>query len=163
MKSLYVMRHAKSSWKDPHLHDHQRPLNKRGQRNAVEMGQRLKTRGVRPDLLLSSDARRAMDTAAAVAGCLEMDAAAIRPEPALYEASADSILRVVTALNDRWERVMIFGHNPGFTEFTNRFYSHPLDNLPTAGIVELSFDVCRWREVDPLHLVAICLDMPKKR
>ena len=79
MKTLYIMRHAKSSWKDPDLMDHQRPLNKRGKEAAFDMGHRLKARNVRLDIIVSSDARRAMDTAVAIANVLRLPPKMIHP------------------------------------------------------------------------------------
>jgi phosphohistidine phosphatase len=163
MKTLYLLRHAKSSWKDPHLSDHQRPLNKRGKRDVPEMAGRLKARAVRPDLVISSDARRALDTAIPLVEGLGLDPSLIRREPELYHATQGSILDIVRALEDRWQRVMIVGHNPGLNDFVNRYDPRPIDNLPTAGIVELRFDIRRWRRIDRCRLIFSDFDFPKKR
>jgi phosphohistidine phosphatase len=162
MKTLFLMRHAKSSWKDPWLTDHQRPLNKRGKKAAPEMGRRLKKRGVRLDAVVSSDARRATDTAKAVADVLRMRPTTIRLEADLYHADADEIVEIVCRLNDSWEQVMVVGHNPGFTEVANRFYSDPIANLPTAGIVELVFDVAAWGHINRKNLASGFFDYPKR-
>lgn len=161
MKTLYVMRHAKSSWKDTRLTDFQRPLNKRGQRDLLEMGRRLKKRAIQPDRIISSDARRAMDTAVPIVEMLGLDPAVIRPESGLYDATADQILDIVKHLDDRWQRVMLFGHNPGFTDFANLFLPQPIGNLPTAGIVELRFAVPTWRDTDRQQVLFSDLDFPK--
>lgn len=163
MKTLYILRHAKSSWKDPTLTDHQRPLNKRGKRNVPLMGERLKTRTVRPDRIISSDARRALDTAIPIAEILDVDPATIKREPRLYHASQGQMVKLLKGLKDSWEKVMIVGHNPGLTELANRFLPHPLSNLPTAGVVELEFAIDTWKAIDARRLVHSSVDYPKNK
>jgi phosphohistidine phosphatase len=163
MKTLYLMRHAKSSWKDPDLADHERPLNKRGKKDAPEMGRRLKKQGVQLDIIVSSDAKRAMDTAAAVATILGLPSKLIRPTTVLYHGSPDRILDVVYALKNKWKQAMVVGHNPGFTELANRFYPHAITNVPTAGIVALGFDVSSWRHIERGNLDFSYFDYPKNR
>jgi phosphohistidine phosphatase len=162
MKSLYVMRHAKSSWKDPGIGDHQRPLNKRGRRNVGDMGGRLKDRDIRLDSIISSDAKRAMDTAVGVCRLMGLDPAIIRADPDLYHAEAGRIVDIVSRLDERWQRVMVVGHNPGLTEFAGLFYPRPIGNLPTAGVVALHFEIHTWRDIDRGHVVAGDFDFPKK-
>lgn len=163
MKTLYLMRHAKSSWKDLDLVDHQRPLNKRGKKDAPEMGRRLKARDVQLDIIVSSDARRAVDTAAAVANVFGLPPKMIRQTTDFYSASANEILDAVHHFKDKWKRVMIIGHNPGFTELAHRFYPHPIANIPTAGVVELRFKVPSWRHIDRNHLEFSSFDFPKNK
>lgn len=163
MKTLYIMRHAKSSWKDPGLPDHQRPLNKRGKRNVPDMGARLTARKVKPDLIVSSDARRALDTIIPIAKRIGLNPKMIRREAALYHASQAQILKLVKGLDDRFRQVMVVGHNPGLNDLANRFLPHPIANLPTAGIVELTFDVDVWHVIDPTRLVHGSLDFPKNK
>jgi phosphohistidine phosphatase len=163
MKTLYVMRHAKSSWKDTRIEDHQRPLNPRGKRNVKDMGGRFKARGMRLDHIVSSDARRTMDTADALVDILGLDPAVVRPEPGLYAATESQITDIVKQLDDRWHRVMIVGHNPGLTQFANRVYPQSISNLPTAGVVELHFDVHAWRDIDRRLVVLSDLDYPKNK
>lgn len=163
MKTLYLMRHAKSSWKDPDLVDHQRPLNKRGKKNAPEMGRRLKKQGSIPDVIVSSDARRALDTAAAVAAILDLPADAVHPHEALYHASPGRILDIIQQFTDQWKQVMVIGHNPAFTELANRFVARPIANIPTAGIVELRFDVRAWRRIGSENLKSSRFDYPKNK
>jgi phosphohistidine phosphatase len=161
MKTLLIVRHAKSSWKDPRLADHQRPLNKRGKKAAPEMARRLRKRELRPDAIVSSDARRALDTAAAMATGLGLPDQTIRPTPGLYHAGPEEILSTIHNFKDNWQQVMLVGHNPGFTELANAFYPHRIDNVPTAGVVELRFDVRSWREIDRDNLDFYDFDFPK--
>jgi phosphohistidine phosphatase len=158
-----MVRHAKSSWKDPDLADHQRPLNKRGKKAAPEMGRRLRKRGGLPDMIVSSDARRAVDTAVSMAEMLGLSPQAIRQTPELYHGTPDRILAVVHQLDDQWERVMLVGHNPGFTEMVNRFTPAPIANIPTAGVVELRFNTRSWRNICRDNLESSWFDFPKNK
>lgn len=162
MKTLYLMRHAKSSWKEPGLEDHLRPLNNRGKRNVPVMGKRLKARAIHLDRVVSSDARRAVDTATPIGKMLGLNSAAIWLEPRLYDASRDEILNVVRGLADSWEQVMIVGHNPGLHDVVNLFYAPPIPKLPTAGIVTLVFDIDKWEKINPKQLIHCDFDFPKK-
>jgi phosphohistidine phosphatase len=163
MKILLIMRHAKSSWKDPTLSDHQRPLNKRGKRNVPDMGARLVARKIKPDLIIASDARRALDTAIPIARIIGLDPETIMREPALYHATRAQLLKRVKGLDDRFEQVMVVGHNPGLGDLANSFLPQSLSNLPTAGIVELRFDVGAWQAIDPTCLVHSSVDFPRNK
>jgi len=163
MKTLLLVRHAKSSWKDPRLSDHQRPLNKRGKKAAPEMARRLKGLGLQPDVIVSSDARRALDTAAAMAKGMDLPKAAIRPVSELYGAAAREILEIVLEFDDSWQQAMVVGHNPGFTELANRFYPYSIANVPTAGVVELRFDAASWRQIGRDNLQFSRFDFPKNK
>ncbi len=163
MKTLYLMRHAKSSWKDPSLADHQRPLNPRGEKAAPRMGKRLKKKGVELDVIFSSDAKRAMQTAAAMADVLGLPPNDIRPDPKLYNAEPDAIFKAVNQFDDQWENVMVVAHNPRITDLANRFYSEPIANIPTAGMVELRFDAPSWRKIDRNNLWFATVDFPKRK
>lgn len=163
MKTLLIVRHAKSSWKDPALLDHQRPLNKRGKKAAPEMGKRLRKKGLWPDIIISSDARRAMDTAVSMAEMLILSPKLIRQNPAFYHSTPDRILDAVHQFEDKWKQVMLVGHNPGFTELANRFYPHTIANLPTAGVVELRFKTGVWRRIHRDNLDFSSFDFPKNK
>jgi phosphohistidine phosphatase len=149
MKTLYLVRHAKSSWEDPYQKDFDRPLNDRGIRNAPRMGKRLKEKEIHPDLMLSSPAVRALSTCQAIAAILGYEANLIQTDRKLYHASEVEILAIVNKLNDKLEDVMIFGHNPGLTDFINNLNrsSDIIDNLPTCGVVAFKLSVGSWRDV----------------
>jgi phosphohistidine phosphatase len=163
MKILYIMRHAKSSWKDASLDDHRRPLKKRGKRDSKEMGRRLAARAIAPDYIMSSDARRAMDTATAIVAALGIPADRIHRQPALYHVTASELQQLIHDLPDRYARVMLFGHNPTLTDFVNAFLDPPIPNLPTCGIVELHFACEAWREIDTGCVSRRHVDFPKNR
>ncbi|MBR9909014.1 MAG: histidine phosphatase family protein [Gammaproteobacteria bacterium] len=146
-KKLILIRHAKSSWEQADLDDFDRPLSKRGERNAPEMGRRLLASAIQPDLLLSSPARRALSTATAIAQELGYPLEAIQQEFDFYLSGACTMLRVLRAQDDRYHTIMLFGHNEAITDFANMLSPYYLDNIPTAGVVGISFAVSSWAEV----------------
>ena len=146
MKNLYFIRHAKSSWSDSSLRDIDRPLNKRGLRDAPFMAKLLKGKNATPDVLVSSPARRARDTAAFFAA--ECEAKEIHQDARIYEASWYDIRAVVRDFDGDWDTVFLFGHNPTFTAVANHFYDDYLPNLPTCGIVHVALDIEDWAAFD---------------
>ena len=161
MKRLTLIRHAKSSWKDLDLTDRERPLNKRGKRAAPDMGERLAAPGFRPDRLVSSTANRAYATARIIAEKIGYPEEDIEGEDRLYLASTGEILEIVQAFDDALEHVVIFGHNPGFTNSACVLTNEPFDNVPTAGVVDVRFDVDSWADVEPGHGELLDFDFPK--
>jgi phosphohistidine phosphatase len=149
MKILYLIRHAKSSWEDPYQADLDRPLNNRGKRDAPRMGKRLKEREIHADLMLSSPAERALSTCKIMAEIIGYKKEKISTDRSLYHANDDQILSVIHNFNDKHQKVMIFGHNPGLTDFVNRLSTEQeaIDNIPTCGVVAFKFPVESWKEV----------------
>ena len=146
MKTLYLVRHAKSSWDDPGLDDFERPLNKRGLRNAPEMGQRLEKAGILPDLIITSPAKRAIKTAKLFADEIEYPREQILCKQRLYHASAQTILSVVQNQDNTLKSLMLFGHNPGMNDLAEFLTGEYIYNLPTAGIFAVQFEVDQWAE-----------------
>jgi phosphohistidine phosphatase len=161
MKELTLVRHAKSSWKDPKLDDHERPLNKRGERDAPMIGSRLAKRNYSPDLIISSPAVRALETATIFAEKLGYRRKKIVVEGSVYAASVDDLLGVVRSLDDSVIRVMLFGHNPGLTELANCLGPRPIGNIPTCGVVQLEFDTDNWARVGGVAAKEILYEFPK--
>jgi len=162
MKRLTVVRHAKSSWNDPRAADHDRKLSGRGERDAPRMGRRLRARNVKPSLILSSTAERALATARIIAVELELPSEFPTAEPELYHAWPYTILDIVRRQDDACSDLMIVGHNPGFTEFVNALIpDFRLDNLPTAGVVAVELDVDSWRDVEAGSARLLFYDYPK--
>lgn len=149
MKRLTLVRHAKSDWSLQGQADWDRPLNKRGQRDAPEMARRLRSRRLKPDKMLSSPAVRALTTASIMARELKLDAAHLRQEERLYLAGPEDMLEVIRELGGSAKHLMVFGHNPGLTECANRLSAgDQIDNLPTCGIFTALFKIGEWSELD---------------
>lgn len=147
MKTVYFVRHAKSNWSDPSLSDHDRPLHKRGLRDAPKMAARLAGLGVRPDGILTSSAQRTRQTAAYFADALNVSRDDRLTDQALYHARPDGIERRVRQLPDGWGTVLLFGHNPGYTDLANQLaHDHFIDNVPTCGIVVAKAAVDDWAD-----------------
>jgi phosphohistidine phosphatase len=161
MKTLYLLRHAKSSWDDPELDDFDRPLNKRGKRDAPAMGGRLRRRGVRPDLLLSSPARRALSTARTVAREIGYERSEIATDERLYLASPGLLLEIVREQRENLGSVMLFGHNPGFTRLAELLTGERIENVPTCGFVEIALVGSGWPAADPESGRLVHFDFPK--
>ena len=162
MKTLYVVRHAKSSWKDSSLADWERPLNKRGQRDAPLMGQRLAKRGIKPQAMVSSPATRAIKTAQAMAAEVGYPKKEIQIDDRLYVAGVKGIIKVIEDFDDDLETVMIFGHNPSFTELAGYLTGEHIVNLSTCAIYAMNFDIDSWREIDTDTGNRLFCDYPKK-
>ena len=162
MKTLYLVRHAKSSWKYPQLTDFDRPLNKRGQRDAPEMGRRLKDREVVPDLLLASPANRALTTCHEIARKIGYPQQDIQTNENIYHAGTGTLLRIVQKVPDSYQSLMLFGHNPGFTDFANELAGTEIWNIPTCGIFACTFSVTRWSDIDFGKGRMVFYDYPKK-
>jgi len=160
VKSLFLVRHAKSSRDDPSLPDRERPLDDRGLRDAPTMGKRLRKREVKPDLLMSSPALRALTTAQLIADELGYQRNDIALDERLYASSADNLLAIICALDDKLDRVMLFGHNPEFTDLAHRLSSEITD-MPTCAVAEFRFDANVWADVGVIA-PTVKLDAPKK-
>ena len=137
MKTLTLVRHAKSSWKHADLTDRERPLNKRGERDAPIMGKRIVAAGIRPSLIISSPAVRAWTTAKIIANEIGYPREFLQREDSLYHASLDDILDVLVAQDAEFNNVMLFGHNPGLTTFANYLSPGITNNLPTTGVLSV--------------------------
>jgi phosphohistidine phosphatase len=161
MKLLTLIRHAKSSWKDIELADHERPLNKRGKRDAPEMGHRLAAIDFAPDLVISSHARRARSTAKTIIAELRL-APKLRIEPRVYLSGTNELLQLIHELDEELHHVALVGHNPDFTDLSSILGRADIENVPTCGVVRLELDVATWREVDRGCGRLIDFDYPKR-
>ena len=146
MKRLILVRHAKSSWGEPGLADFDRPLNKRGKRDAPQMGKRLKELGVEPDLIVTSPAKRAVKTARKVADELGYQRDQIQLIDILYGAHPDDTMGVVNQFPEECDTVMLFAHNPTTTEVVNSLTEFSTDNMPTCACFCAAFNVDSWRD-----------------
>ncbi len=148
MRLLSILRHAKSSWKDSSVEDHDRPLNKRGTRDAPRMGNLIREQGLVPDAIFSSTARRARDTALAVATAAGFPDG-VRFTRSLYGASPDTCLDVLRDLPDTTGHAMIVGHNPTLEELLAVLVGET-HIMPTAALAVVELPIESWRVLDPL-------------
>lgn len=148
MPILTLVRHAKSAWDYPELTDFERPLNERGRRDAPRMALRAQTLP-KVSRIISSPANRALTTARVFAEHLGIDFDAIHIEPRLYDASRKTLLEVVTRIEQNPPHVMLFGHNPGFSELAHTLGHCPFDEMPTGAIVHFKLDAKAWKDVGP--------------
>ena len=162
MKMLYVIRHAKSSWAEPGLDDFERPLNDRGRSDAPEMARRMKAKGIKPDLIISSTAERAQTTARIFADELGYPSESILLKPDLYETDIDTVFDVVQQIDTHASHVLIFGHNPTFTYFVNDLASARIDNIPTCGIAAIALNGA-WQDAGEDSGNLVWFDYPKNR
>jgi phosphohistidine phosphatase len=144
VKTFYIMRHAKSSWDYPALDDYDRPLNKRGERDATRMASWLSQQSDLPEKIITSGAKRAHELAKQVQQAIS-GPLVINDE--IYGASARALLKLVRSCDDELERIMIVGHNPELTTFINKYGNMDLENLPTSGLVRIRFEESSWSEV----------------
>jgi phosphohistidine phosphatase len=161
MRLLTLIRHAKASWDNPELGDYVRPLSLRGQRDAPEMARMLATELEPPLQLVSSPALRALTTAQIFATTLKLNHADIKIEQRIYDATLGTLLDIVNTQDDRNRHVVLFGHNPGFTELAQLFAEVPFGEMPTCGVLTLSFDAAHWREVAPRSGSVVRYRFPK--
>ena len=147
MKTILILRHAKSSWKHPELSDHDRPLNKRGKREAPKVGEHLKTQGLQPDIILCSTAVRAQATAQAAAEACGYEGE-IRYIPDLYHADIEDFVGIIQSLEEEFNIVMLVGHNPDLEVLLN-FLIEEDESLPTAALAQVALPIGSWRELDP--------------
>ncbi|MEM6511839.1 MAG: histidine phosphatase family protein [Pseudomonadota bacterium] len=162
MKSLTLIRHAKSSWDDVSLTDAERPLNRRGERDAPKMAERLASRGLMPDLIVASPAVRASTTADIIAGKLQYPRERIVREPSLYLASLDELLDITAAQDDTLNHLVLVGHNPGLTMYANMLVPGITNNVPTAGIVSVTVGRDDWVLYSDPRAQLDFFDYPKK-
>lgn len=146
MKTLLLIRHAKSSWDNLNTPDVERPLNDRGKKDAPEMAKRLLKAGIRPDRIVSSPARRARHTAELFARELGLDEKGIVIQTELYHAQPATFQQVILGLNDEDDTVAIFSHNPGITAFVNTLGATRLDNMPTCAVFAVKSGSSKWSE-----------------
>jgi len=160
-KELLLVRHAKSSWDDPNLDDHDRPLNERGLRNAPDMGKRIQVWGIRPDAWISSTALRAITTAEILAEQVGFPPHQIQRSKDLYHASATDLQEFIAGLDDAIGSAILFGHNPSMTSLVANLYGLPIDNVPTCGVVHLQFNENTWTAVSSAPPARAYFDFPK--
>lgn len=161
MKTLYLLRHAKSSWSFDELSDSERPLNDRGRDDAPTMGRALAKRRICPDVLVSSPAVRAMSTAVLVAREMKYPHDKIVVEPGIYAAEVDDLLVIIRNLPNSADSALLVGHNPTITDTANKLSPSTLNEMPTAAVVCLRFECGQWAEVNKQNAEFYFYDYPR--
>lgn len=162
MKSiLYLLRHAKSSWRDLAIDDFDRPLNNRGLKDAPLMGQMLSKKNIIVDSVISSPAKRAIDTAKIITNNLGYTKNIILDKN-IYDASLNTLLSTIRNFDDNLKKIMLIGHNPGLTDLSNYLTKYFIENIPTCGVVALEFDKS-WKDINPKDGNIIFFEYPKKK
>lgn len=162
-RTLFIIRHGKSSWDAEGLDDIDRPLATRGTMNAEEMARRLKERGEVPELILTSPASRALNTALIMSRIWELDPGSLQIHDPLYMAYISEIDEVISGVPDQVLKLAIFGHNPSFTLYANQFLDNPLDNLPTSGVVIVTLESNTWKKINRSQVSRTYVDTPKRK
>ncbi len=162
MKTLYLLRHAKSSWDDPDLKDFERPLAERGIHDVPLMAERFKSRGAVVDTIICSPAVRTKTTAQMFAKEIGFPREEIGSNPELYFAGSNMFLKAASLLDAECDVAMLVGHNPAITEFVNEMAGSDIDNIPTCGLVELRLPIDDWSEIEFSSAQLIEFDYPKK-
>jgi phosphohistidine phosphatase len=160
-KKLFIIRHAKSSWKDLTLDDFDRPLNNRGKNDAPKMGKRLKNRNILPDLIISSSAKRTISTAKIIAKKVKYKKDIFFTKE-LYESSVKAMYNILIEISDDNNTVFLVGHNTGINGFVHD-YIDLNENVPTCGVVEIEFNCEKWCEISIDNAKLISFDYPKRK
>ncbi len=162
MKRIFLIRHAKSSWDESGVSDFERPLNKRGNRDAPFMAAILKKDKVKPDLIISSPAKRAITTAETFAEELDCPSKKILTEISIYESGIKELETIVQSIPEDNKTVLLFGHNPTLTFYANHLGDKFITNIPTCGIVGIELKVKSWHEVERGKGKTFLFEFPKK-
>ncbi|HOX79066.1 MAG TPA: histidine phosphatase family protein [Bacteroidales bacterium] len=147
MKTIYIVRHAKSSWNQADLPDERRPLMEKGKKRTKKIIDKLHEMNIHVDYIISSHAVRALETAKLLAHALNYPNENIKIDPHIYFTDGDGIINQFFDIPERFRSVMIVGHNPALTDFINQYLKEPIENLPTSGIVGISFETDKWEEI----------------
>lgn len=163
MKILYLLRHAKSSWKYTDIPDFERPLNRRGKRDIAVMAQIIRSKNVLIDLVLSSPAKRAKKTIKKVFKILEYKKEKIVFNQDIYNANVSDIFNILQEVSPSTQHLMLVGHNPAFTDVANLLLANAkIANLPTCGLIGIRFPCSSWADIDECSGELLLYEYPKK-
>ncbi|MBK9329800.1 MAG: histidine phosphatase family protein [Sphingobacteriales bacterium] len=147
MKHLTIIRHAKSSWENPELDDMVRPLNTRGKQAIVLIGDYLKNKKIEPDLIITSPATRALQTAIGIGTVLKYKTEDLKIEQAIYFGNTTSVIRVIENTDNRLKDVFIFGHEPVLSSVIITLSGENPDKFPTGAVCRIRFDATNWKDI----------------
>jgi len=162
MKTLYLIRHGKSSWENMAFQDYERPLLEKGKRRTKKVAGYLLDKKVRPDLIVSSHAVRAFETAKIIAAKLNYASEHIILDESIYFAGVDALENLILGLNDSLNEVLLVGHNPDITNFANLFLYEKIDYMPTTGVVCVRFEMDSWAETFQAKREILFVISPKR-
>jgi len=161
MKQLLLIRHAKSSWDDPLQNDIDRPLNKRGMKDAPAMAKHLLDKKIKIDTFISSPAARALGTCIYFAKAYDVKKKEIIQIDELYNAQVENFYKVICEADDSFEAIALFSHNPGITEFANELTDVHVDDMPTCSIFAVKANIEKWKEFTEGEKLFWFFDYPK--
>ncbi|WP_418185559.1 SixA phosphatase family protein [Aliarcobacter vitoriensis] len=161
MKKLVLIRHAKSDWTNPLLNDFDRPLNKRGLKDAPFMAKILNKKCLNPDLIISSPSIRTKLTSEYFIKEFKYKESIVFEE-SIYEAPFENLLRILSNTDDKYKTIFLIGHNPGLNDLSNFVLNDFKENIPTCGILEIDFDIEFWKDISKENSKLICFEFPKK-
>jgi phosphohistidine phosphatase len=161
MKTLLLIRHAKSSWDNTGLSDFERPLNDRGKTDAPQMAKRLRERKIKIERFISSPAKRAKKTASIFMEEFGARKKSLVLLPSLYEAAVSNFEDAVENINDKYDVVALFSHNPGITDFVNTLTDKKIDNMPTCAVFAVKAEVKKWKDFETARKEFLFFDYPK--
>lgn len=161
MKTLLLVRHAKSSWDNLQLADFERPLNDRGKKDAPVMAEKVRGKNIKIERFISSPAKRAKKTASIFMDEYGMKEKELVLLPSLYEASVRNFYDAVENINDKDDTVAFFSHNPGITAFVNTLTEKNIDNMPTCGVFAIKIKTKKWEDFKKAEKEFLFFDYPK--
>lgn len=163
-RRLVIIRHAKSSWANPGQQDFDRPLNDRGEHDAPMMGERLRKRDILPDVIITSPAKRAVQTAKRISTAVGYDKGQIRKVDQLYHCTPSVLEELILSLDAELKTVFIIAHNPGITEFVNTVSdTFRIDNVPTCGVTVIQLSADNWTNFLDTQKQVLLFDYPKNK
>jgi phosphohistidine phosphatase len=162
MKYLTLIRHAKSSWDDPELTDFERPLKKRGKKDAPKMGKVVSGRLEKPELFLCSPAKRALKTAHLLCEKLGLVKEELVTDPRLYHAGITDLNAVLSEFENRYIKIFLCAHNPGITEFVNYLTLSGIEKIPTCGVAHIMLPIENWKDISFGIGKLVFFDYPKR-
>lgn len=149
LRNICFVRHAKSSWENPQLADIDRPLSKRGERDAPFLASKMVDLQITADLIITSPAVRARTTARIFADAVELDSSCFIVNDMLYGADVTEIVKMVQGIDDKYKSIFVFGHNPTMTIMANCFAGVDISNVPTCGVLQAKTMVSGWKDWSP--------------
>ncbi len=159
MKTLFIVRHAKSSWKYDNIKDQDRPLKKRGINDAYLMANALLKKHSKPDVFISSSAMRALHTGIIFCNTFNFPLANLKINKSLYSFSDGYLIKTVKALDDSYDSVIIFSHDHGISTFVNKYGNQKINHVPTCGIIGLKLNIKHWKNLTKGKTILV--DSPK--